>query len=143
MLRKLYPPMASPRTSTGLLLLRLVTGLAFVFHGLGKIQSPGGMMHWMGADAPVPSIFQCAAAASEFGGGLLLMAGLFTPIAAVLIAIVMVTALGTVHLPAGDRFVNPAGRSYELAATYLAQMILFLLAGPGVYSADSVLLNRR
>ena len=49
--------------STGLLLLRIVAGLAFMFHGYSKIQSP---FSWMGPEAGVPGFLQMLAAV--FGG---------------------------------------------------------------------------
>ena len=68
------PAGLSTPVSAGLLILRLVVGLAFVFHGYGKIQNPLG---WMGPNASVPGLFQALAAVSEFGGGLAWMLGLF------------------------------------------------------------------
>lgn len=53
--------------SLALLFLRLLMGVAFVLHGLPKIESP---FSWMGPEAPVPGIFQALAALAEFGGGL-------------------------------------------------------------------------
>jgi len=49
------PPSLSARVSAGLLVLRLVVGLAFMFHGYGKIQNPFG---WMGPDASIPFRFR-------------------------------------------------------------------------------------
>jgi len=59
--------------SAGLLLLRVVMGIAFLFHGWPKIQNPLG---WMGPESPVPAIFQALAALAEFGGGMALIVGL-------------------------------------------------------------------
>jgi putative oxidoreductase len=56
----------SSATSAGLLVLRVVAGLAFMHHGWGKIQSP---MSWMGPEASVPGALQALAAISEFCGG--------------------------------------------------------------------------
>jgi len=53
--------------SVGLLLLRLVVGAAFLFHGWPKIQNPFG---WMGPEAPMPGILLALAALAEFGGGI-------------------------------------------------------------------------
>src|SRR5262245_57500072 len=72
------PPRVSVRVSTGLLILRLVAGLAFIFHGYGKITKPFG---WMPPDSGVPGILQALAALSEFGGGLAWMLGLLMPLA--------------------------------------------------------------
>jgi putative oxidoreductase len=122
--------------SAGLLLLRLVMGVAFVIHGWGKIQNISG---WMGPDSSVPAFFQALAAIAEFGGGIALIVGLLTRLASLGIASVMVVALAMVHLPRGDPFVNPKGLSYELAAVYLACAVLFFLLGPGRYSLDAIL----
>jgi putative oxidoreductase len=74
-------------------------------------------------------------------GGTLLILGLLTPLAALFIGIEMLVALLKFHIPAGDPFVNPAGRSFESAALYLALMVAFLLTGPGAYSLDAVLMK--
>ena len=113
-----YCDTVGPIGSVGLLLLRLVMGVAFLFHGWPKIQNP---WDWMGAEAQVPAILQGLAALAEFGGGLGLIAGLLTRLAALGMLSNMTVALGLVHLPHGDPFVGkPGGRSYELAAIYLA-----------------------
>ena len=85
--------------SVGLLVLRLVMGAAFMFHGWPKIQNPLG---WMGPDAPVPAILQALAALAEFGGGMALIVGLLTRLACLGIATNMIVALGMVHLPHGE-----------------------------------------
>ena len=68
----------SPRVSAGFLILRFLAGLAFVFHGYGKIKNPVG---WMPSDSGVPGILQAPAATAEFGGGLAWMLGLLAPLA--------------------------------------------------------------
>ena len=122
--------------SGGLLLLRLAMGAAFLFHGWPKIQNPLG---WMGPEAPVPAFLQAAAALAEFGGGMALIVGLLTRLASLGIATNMIVALALVHLPHHDPFVSKSGgRSYELAAVYLACAIVFLLLGPGRFSLDAL-----
>jgi putative oxidoreductase len=123
--------------SVSLLLLRLVMGVAFLFHGWPKIQNP---MAWMGPDAPVPGFLQFLAALAEFGGGMALIVGLLARLASLGIATNMVVAIGMVHLPLGDPFVGkPGGPSYEPAAVYLACAILFVLLGPGRFLLDALL----
>ncbi|HTU17890.1 MAG TPA: DoxX family protein [Gemmataceae bacterium] len=136
----LYAGGVGVRGSVGLLLLRVVVGAAFMFHGWPKIQNP---THWMDAHggSGMPGALQAAAAVSEFGGGLALILGLLTPLAALGIACTMAAALGMVHLPAGHAFVAPGKPSYELAAVYLAASILFGLIGPGKFSSDAFLLG--
>src|SRR5579875_194750 len=139
----LYPGAVSCRGSIGLLLLRVVMGAAFMFHGWPKIQNP---LHWMETrgGSEVPPALQAAAAIAEFGGGAALILGLLTLLAALGIACTMATALGMVHLRMGHAFVAtaPGQPSYELAAVYLAAAILFVLQGPGKLSLDAFLFGR-
>src|SRR5437588_9073317 len=134
-----YTDTAGRLGSAGLLLLRLVVGAAFLFHGWPKIQHPFG---WMGPDAPMPGVLQMLAALAEFGGGLLLILGLLTRLASLGIAGVMLVALATYHLPQGHPFVATTGPSFELAAVYLACAVLFLLLGPGRFSLDAVVFRK-
>lgn len=136
----LYPNPSSIAASAGLLILRLVVGLAFIQHGWPKIQHA---FHWMGPDASVPALFQALAAFAEFGGGLGLIVGLLTPLAAFGIACTMLVAIVMVHLAAGNPFVSPTGgHSYEPAAVYLVIALLLILAGPGRFSLDALLCRR-
>jgi putative oxidoreductase len=137
-------PVERTGASVGLLIVRVVIGLAFVFHGWMKVMSGGQFVltHWMGADAPVPGWLQAVAALVEFLGGGLLVLGLLTRLAALLLAIQMIVALGMVHLPKGDPFVAVGQSSFELPAAYLAISLLFLIAGPGRFSLDALLFGR-
>src|SRR5688572_20698199 len=123
--------------AVGLFVLRIVVGAAFMLHGWPKIHNATG---WMG-DA-YPGWAQAVAAFSEFGGGALLILGLLTPLAAVAIGSTMAVAVNF-HYSKGDPFVGKGGPSYELAAVYLAMMIMFLLVGPGRLSVDALIWGRR
>jgi putative oxidoreductase len=133
---QLCKPLRLPaRASAGLLFLRLVAGLAFMFHGWGKIQDPFG---WMGPDDTTPGAFQALAALAEFGGGLAWMLGLLTPLASLGLLCTMAMAVRLHALVMGDPFVpqGPGSSGYELPALYLCIALLLLLAGPGRYSLD-------
>jgi len=134
----LYTRTQSSRTSAGLLLLRILIGLAFVFHGMPKIQHFPG---WMGPQAFAPVWLQGIVALVDFVGGIAFIFGFLTPLVAFLIGIDMVTAIFMVHLPSGGHFVG--GRmSFETPLFYLIAMIAFLLMGPGMYSIDAMLARR-
>jgi putative oxidoreductase len=136
-IQRFKPPRLSLRVSAGLLALRLVAGLAFMFHGYGKIQNPFG---WMGPDATIPGILQALAAVSEFGGGLAWMLGLLTPLASFGLACTMAVAVWMHALILHDPFVSMSGGgSYELARVYFCVALLLLLAGPGSFSVDRVM----
>ena len=119
-----------------LLALRLVAGPAFILHGWPKIQNA---FDWMGPG--VPSWLQGLAAFAEFGGGIAILVGLLTQLAALGIACVMLYAIFMVHIPKGDPFVGH-GSSWELAAVYLAIMVALVLRGAGSFSLDAVVAAR-
>jgi putative oxidoreductase len=134
MRRWFYPGDLGGCVSAGLLVLRSVMGAAFILHGWPKVQNPLG---WMGPDS-VPGAVQALAAVAEFGGGIALIPGALTRLAALGIGGVMVGALALVHIPQGDPFVGkPGAPSSELAVVYLACAVLLLLAGPGRHSIDA------
>jgi putative oxidoreductase len=128
------------RGSIAVLLLRVIAGVAFMFHGWGKIQDP---FHWLdkAPNAP-PGFLQALAALAEFGGGLGLLLGLITPICAIGILCTMAYAAYT-HISRGDPFVSKGGGSYELALVYLVIACAILLLGPGRYSVDYKLLGAK
>ena len=121
--------------STALLVVRLLVGIALMIHGWGKIQNPFG---WMSPDSPVPGILQFLAAISQFGGGAALIAGLLTRLASLGLLITMMGA-DVFHLAKGHPFVaSGLGQpSYEIATLYFAISLIFLLIGPGKFSADA------
>jgi putative oxidoreductase len=140
---ELFKPLRlSARVSTALLLLRLVAGLAFVFHGYGKIQHP---FDWMGPDAKIPGFWQMLAALSEFGGGLAWMLGLLTPLASFGLACTMTVAFYFHAFVLHDPFVaaGPGKGSYELASVYLCVALLLLLGGPGHFSLDRAIFGEK
>ena len=138
--QRVWPDAPGTRASVGLLLLRLYAGAALMQHGYGKIQNP---MHWMG-DRPgtPPGVFQALAAVSEFFGGMGLLVGFLTPLAAFGIACTMAVALSK-HVGHGDPFVAHGGPSYEPALGYFVTALLLILGGPGKFSLDMMVFRRR
>jgi putative oxidoreductase len=126
--------------SWALLLLRLIVGVAFLYHGSGKIQNPTG---WMPGGSIHP-FFLTMSALAEFGGGLALILGLLTPLAMFGLAINMAVATSMHAFVFGDPFVNlTGGRSFEPALGYFGIAILFLIIGPGKFSLDYKVFGRK
>jgi putative oxidoreductase len=125
----------------GLLVLRLVVGLTVAAHGSQKlfgwfggygIAGTGQFFEQLGFR---PGKVQAALAGlCELGGGLLLAAGLATPVGTALITAVMVAAVGSVHLPKGF-WVSDGGFEYNLAV--VAAAFALACTGPGAYSVDA------
>lgn len=88
---------------------------------------------------PVPGLFAVIVTLVEFLGGLALILGLFTRIAAVLVAVDMVVAILTVHLPNGF-FTNNSG--YEFPLVLLAASVALAVAGAGEAALDKAIAIR-
>jgi putative oxidoreductase len=123
----------TPSYSLPLFILRVVTGLAFLWHGLPKILNP---FHWMGN--ALPELVQLMPALAEFVGGIALIIGLFSPIASLFLVVTMSVALVMGHWVHGHQFVasDPHAHSYELALVYWCINLFILINGPGRYSLD-------
>jgi putative oxidoreductase len=128
--------------STAALLVRLAIGVAFILHGWPKLQNPTGWMDAMGMQNTPPGFLQAAAAVIEVAGGALLVLGLVTRIAALLLVAQMIGALVLVHIPRGDPFVSMVGPSAELAVAYLTISLLVVAVGPGAFSLDYMIFGR-
>src|SRR5919112_3300791 len=88
----------------GLTILRVVVGIGFFVHGLQKLFLMGfggvaGMMDGLGV--PAPGLFAVILTLVELLGGLALILGLFTRVVAIPLAVDMLVATLTVHLPNG------------------------------------------
>lgn len=111
-----------------LLFMRLTLGIIMVAHGSHKVfgnlhhfaESVGGM--------GLPSWLGYIAAFTEFLGGLLVLAGLFTRAAAFAICIEMIVAISKVHWHNG--LTADHGVEFPLAVATLAFALIFFGAGP-------------
>jgi putative oxidoreductase len=126
----------------GLLLIRLVVGLSFAAHGSQKlfgwfggygISGTGGFMESIGIKPG--KLMAALSGLGEFAGGLLLAAGLFTPYAGLLLALIMLVAAAKVHVAKGF-FAQSGG--YELNLVYIAAAVGLALTGPGQYTLLSL-----
>ena len=129
--------------SYGILLLRMVLGLTLASHGAQKLfgwfdghgpRGTAGFFGQLGFRAPL--VMAAAAGLSEFGGGLLLAMGLLTPLAALAITVVMLTAIWTVHRPKG--FWAMSG-GYEYNLLIWASAVALAATGGGRYSLDAAI----
>ena len=125
-----------------LVFLRLAVGIVFTAHGCQKLFTFGisgvtGFLQGMGL--PLPGLFAWIISLTEFGGGLLLLFGLFTRVAALFIAIAMAVAIMQVHLPNG--FFLPQGM--EQALSLFLSAIALILAGAGKLSLDAMVFKKK
>jgi putative oxidoreductase len=123
-----------------LLLLRVALGVIFVFHGYPKLfthtrETMQGFAH-MG----FPVYFAYIAGVLEFFGGLLLIVGLFTRIAGLLLATEMAVALVKVH----GMISNPmAVDSYQFPLVCAVGSFALAAMGAGILSLDQAVFANR
>lgn len=126
----------------GLLLLRLGMGAIFVVHGVSKflggeeaLAAVGSVVSNIGIDSG-HTYWGGVAATFETAGGVLLMLGLFTRIAAIGITLVLLGAFVS-HAANGDPL---AIWLHPLKA--LTVMVTLFFTGPGRYSVDAWMTDR-
>lgn len=117
----------------GLLLIRLASAAAFLFHGSGILfgvlggPGPAGFAGFTHTSLTVAYLVGLA----QVGGGLAMLTGIFARIGAVCVAVVMVGAIYMVHWKHGYD-INASG--YEYALTQLLIALAVLAAGAGKFS---------
>ena len=141
MIRKLFVTDDSYTTTV----LRVVLGVVFLFHGAQK------MLGWFGgygfsatmgfftAQMHIPAFFAFLAIAAEFFGGIGLILGLLTRVAAFGITVNMLVAIATVHAAYGFSMNwagNQKGEGFEYHLLVLAITTFLMLRGGGAFSVD-------
>jgi putative oxidoreductase len=130
------PGRSSARIDGALVLLRIASALAFLYHGsailFGAFGGPGpeqfaAYHHW-------PVLVADLVGLAQIAGGLAVLTGIFFRLGAACIILVMLGAIFLVHLPHGFDIAK-GGAEYVL--TQLLMAISFLLTGPGAYSLAS------
>ncbi len=116
-------------------------------HGIGKLLDVGPAATGVGGFAsslqglglPAPGVLAWLVALAETLGGAFLVLGLFTQVAALLVAVVMLCATVLVHLPNG--FLASDGGVEFTLLLFLAAVSL-VLSGAGKLSAERALFGR-
>ena len=128
--------------NTGLLILRIVFGLLLVGHGsqklFGMFGGPGiaGTGGWFESVGFRPGKSMAVVAGlSELVGGLLLAAGLLTPLASAIVIGTLLVAT-SVHLPNG---LWATGGGFEMPLLYITAAVVLAFTGPGAWSLDNAL----
>jgi putative oxidoreductase len=134
--------------------LRLIVGYGFMEHGFAKLfrgaDSFATILHAMGL--PLPQLLSWATILIEIFGGLAILLGAFVVLASIPMAIVLLVAIFTVHLPygfssiklmsvtaEGAHFGQPG---YECDLLYIACLAALVLGGAGPLSVDGYLGRR-
>lgn len=119
------------------LTLRLVVGVAFIKTGWGKLQHLDRVEKFFASlEIPAAHIQAPMVAGIEFVGGILLLLGLGTRLAAALLTAVMAVAIYTAIWPEAAGWTEVLG---GIEAIYLAVFVHLTLTGGGAISLDRAL----
>jgi putative oxidoreductase len=137
----LFSSPSKRQVDIGLAILRVAVGAVFVAHGGQKLfvygfEGVAGAFGQMGI--PMASVLGPFVGFVELFGGLALITGLLTRVAALGLLSTMAVAILKVHLPAG--FFAPQGVEFPLSL--LAANALLAIAGAGSYSLDRLIGER-
>lgn len=127
----------------GLLITRLGVGAIFTLYGFMKLMGGPQKWFWLGSQLAnvgitfLPTVWGFVAANAEFLGGLCLIFGFSTRLATLFMSAVMVIAL-MYHVKNGDAF-----GVYAQPLGFLIIFISIFISGPGHYSFDEYLYNKK
>lgn len=118
------------------LLLRVVTGFAFVYHGAAKVFGEMGVAGFAGMldGLPLSTLLAYLVSYGELLGGIALILGLFTHWVGKIYVIIMLGAIFLVHFKNGY---NVMDGGYEYQLLLLAVGLFFMTHGAGKYSLDA------
>jgi len=148
----LVPAAPSDLAQSALLLLRVFVGVCFIRHGWPKLRN---LRTWAGM-LQTPAWLCFLSAASMWAGGIALIIGLLTPLAALAILVSMAYAMllemrsgfpfiapDPYLIPDGD-YAGPMGTgeppSWEKAAMYVVMCLVLMACGGGLLSLDNLLI---
>jgi putative oxidoreductase len=129
----------SALTHLFLLLARVVVGVVLIAHGWDKLSGEGGVSGTASGFAsmgiPLPEVSAWFAVGTEIGGGVLLILGLLTQLAALCAVLLTAGAVWFVHWSNGI-LVTEGG--WELVGVIGAACLMLIAVGPGRISLDGL-----
>lgn len=129
---------SNPMDDRGKLVLRVVLAVLILFHGVSKLIGGVGFISGMLTKAGLPGAFGYLVYIGEVVAPLLILVGVFTRAAALVVVINMVVALLLVHT--GQFFTrnDTGGWALELQGMYLGTAVAIALLGAGRYSLGGI-----
>lgn len=124
----------SASDNLGKLVLRSSLAILILLHGVAKITGSIGFITGMVAKAGLPAELGYLVYIGEVLAPLMVLFGIWTRPAALVIAINMVTAIVLVHTAELFQLTKTGGWALELQGMYLAAAIAVTLLGAGAYS---------
>lgn len=127
----------------GKLVLRITLAVLILLHGIAKLQNGIDFITGLVTSAGMPAMFAYLVYVGEVIAPLLVLIGLFTRPAALIIAINMIVAIVLVHMEELLVLTKTGGWALELQGMFLLTAIAVSLLGAGRYSLDAKLRRKK
>jgi putative oxidoreductase len=120
------------------LLLRLILGALILLHGISKIRGGPGFILDIVDRAGLPEPFGYLVYVGEVVAPVLVIIGLYTRLAALVIAINMIVAILLVHVSQFFTLADTGGWALELQGLYVVVALCVAMLGAGRYSIGGI-----
>jgi putative oxidoreductase len=127
-----------PSDDLGKLILRAGLAILMLFHGISKVINGVDPIVGMVTSAGLPGAFGYLVYVGEIIAPLLVLIGIMTRPAALVMAVNMIVAVGLAHMKDLMTLSKTGGWALELQGLYLVAAIAVVLLGAGRYSAAGI-----
>lgn len=124
------------------IIMRVVLGIIFVFHGVDKFQMGLGNVEAWFSSLGIPGFVAYVVAVVELAGGIMLILGLFTRYVSGVFVIVLAGAILTAKLSVG-LLGNGQMAGYELDLAFILISLYLIVAERTPLSVDQFIMSRR
>lgn len=124
------------QSDLGKLILRLTLGALVLLHGIAKLKGGVSGIEGMVVAYGLPSVLAYGVLIGEVLGPLLLIAGFYARVGALLIVINMLFAIALAHTGQLGLLNDQGGWALELQGMFLGTALALALLGPGRYGIN-------
>jgi putative oxidoreductase len=128
----------NPLDDRGKLILRILLAVLLLFHGVSKLMGGIGFITGTLEKMGLPAVFGYGVYIGEVVAPLLLLLGVYTRAAALVVAVNMIVAVLLVHTSQFFTRNDTGGWALELQAMYFGTAVVIALMGAGRYSLGGV-----
>lgn len=121
-------------------IMRVVLGIIFVFHGVDKFQTGLGNVDAWFSSIGIPGFLAYVVAVLELVGGIMLILGLFTRYVSALFVVMLIGAIFTAKL-SGGLLGNGQSAGYELDLGFILVSLYLAVADRSPLSVDRYIMK--
>ncbi|GAB7546426.1 DoxX family protein [Cupriavidus sp. 8B] len=129
---------SQPSQDLGKAVLRIVLGVLVLLHGISKLIAGPGFVTQVVTQAGLPPALAYGVYIGEVVAPVLLILGLWARVAALIVVVNMLVAVGLVHMKQLAMLADTGGWALELQAMFLGGAIAVALLGAGRLSVGGI-----